>query len=204
MADLQNSVTRPLIIVFIQLFSAYRQSATLELLVRNSRWTALLPKRWPICKTQSDASSSSSLACLMMFTSLLSRYGKNVAKPRYEPKDAQFIKKFLHLSESSFWPRFFVLSFIITFYSSYVKILVEPNCGQKDGQFIKHWHTSLNDRFQLVLPQGFKSSFSFSYLVLSIIVTLWSFYGEIVAEPCYCPRNNQFPKHCQTPPNNRF
>ena len=31
MADLQNSVTRPLIIVFIQLFSAYRQSATLEL-----------------------------------------------------------------------------------------------------------------------------------------------------------------------------
>ena len=34
MADLQNSVTRPLIIVFIQLFSAYRQSATLELLVR--------------------------------------------------------------------------------------------------------------------------------------------------------------------------
>ena len=37
MADLQNSLTRSLIIVFIQLFSAYRQSATLELLVRNSR-----------------------------------------------------------------------------------------------------------------------------------------------------------------------
>ena len=33
MADLQNSVTRPLIIVFIHLFSAYRQSDTLELLV---------------------------------------------------------------------------------------------------------------------------------------------------------------------------
>ena len=33
MADLQNSVTRPLTIVFIQLFSSSRQSATLELLV---------------------------------------------------------------------------------------------------------------------------------------------------------------------------
>ena len=31
MADLESSVTRPLIIVFIQLFSAYRQRATLEL-----------------------------------------------------------------------------------------------------------------------------------------------------------------------------
>ena len=33
MSDLQNSVTRPLIIVFIHLFSAYHQSDTWELLV---------------------------------------------------------------------------------------------------------------------------------------------------------------------------
>ena len=37
-----------------------------------------------------------------------------------------------------------------------------------------------------------KSSFSRCFLVLSIIVTFWSFYGEILAEPYYCPRKKSF------------
>ena len=35
-----------------------------------------------------------------------------------------------------------------------------------------------------------------------MIVTFWSFYGEILAEPYYCPKDNQFPEHSQTPHNN--
>ena len=36
-----------------------------------------------------------------------------------------------------------------------------------------------------------KSSLSSSYLVLFIIGTFWSFYGEILAEPYYCPKDRQ-------------
>ena len=83
---------------------------------------------------------------------LLSPYGKNVAKPHYKPKGAQFAKHcMLYASESSFWPRCLVLCIRTTFCRSFVKILAEPNCGSKDGQFIKHWHTPLNQRFQLDL-----------------------------------------------------
>ena len=39
---------------------------------------------------------------LIIRASLLSSYGKNVVKPRYEAKDSQFGKKILHVSESSF------------------------------------------------------------------------------------------------------
>ena len=53
-----------------------------------------------------------------------------------------------------------------------------------------------------ILSHASESSLVSSYLVLSIIVTFWSFYGEILAEPYYCPKDNQFPKHCQTPHNN--
>ena len=69
---------------------------------------------------------------LIIRASLLSSYAKNVAKPHYEPKDAQFPKYcMLHPSECSFLPRFFVLCIRTTFCRSYVKILAEPNCGQK-------------------------------------------------------------------------
>ena len=89
---------------------------------------------------------------LIIRASLLSSYGKNVAKPHYKPKDAQFAKYcMLHAFESSFWPRFLVLCIRTTFCHSYVKILAEPNWGSKDGPFIKHWHTPVNQRFQLDL-----------------------------------------------------
>ena len=39
---------------------------------------------------------------LIIIGSLLSSYGKNVAKPRYEPKDFKFRKKILHVSEAQF------------------------------------------------------------------------------------------------------
>ena len=42
---------------------------------------------------------------------LLSSHGKNLAKPYYEPEDAQFS----HVSESSFSPCFLVLSIIVKF-----------------------------------------------------------------------------------------
>ena len=66
-------------------------------------------------------------------------------------KRCSICKILLHLYESSFLPRFLVLCIRTTFCSSYVKILAEPNCGPKDGQFIKHCHTPLNHRFQLHL-----------------------------------------------------
>ena len=40
--------------------------------------------------------------------------------------------------------------------------------------------------------------------MLSIIVTFLSFYGEVLAEPYYCPQDGRFAKHCQTPVNHRF
>ena len=57
----------------------------------------------------------------------------------------------LHASESSFLPRFLVLCIRTTFSRSYVKILAEPYCSTKDGQFIKHWHPPVNQPFQLDL-----------------------------------------------------
>ena len=37
-----------------------------------------------------------------------------------------------------------------------------------------------------------------------IIVTFWSFYGEVLADPYYCSQDGQFAKDCQTPLNHRF
>ena len=37
-----------------------------------------------------------------------------------------------------------------------------------------------------------------------MIVTFWSFYVKILAEPYYCPQDGQFAKHCHTPLNHRF
>ena len=88
---------------------------------------------------------------LIIRASVLSSYGENVAKPRYQPKDSQFAKKSLHVFESSFWPCFFVLSIIVTFWSFYGKVLAEPYYCPRDGQFAKHCQTPVNHRFQLDL-----------------------------------------------------
>ena len=48
-----------------------------------------------------------------------------------------------------------------------------------------------------------KSSFSPCFLMLSIIVTFWSFHGGILAARYYCSKHGQFTKQCQTPYNNR-
>ena len=74
---------------------------------------------------------------LIIRASRLSSYGKNVAKPRYEAKDSQFGKKILHVSESSFWPWFLVLSIVVTFWSFYDEVLAEPYYYPQDGQFAK-------------------------------------------------------------------
>ena len=59
-------------------------------------------------------------------------------------------------------------------------------------------------RFQIskLHSHASESSLLSSYLVLSIIITFWSFHGEILAEPFYCPKDSQFGKHRQTPHNN--
>ena len=60
-------------------------------------------------------------------------------------------KKILHVSQSSFWPCFLVLSIIGTFWSFYDEVLAEPYYFPQDGQFAKHCQTPLNHRFQLDL-----------------------------------------------------
>ena len=59
-------------------------------------------------------------------------------------------------------------------------------------------------RFQIskLHSHASESSLLSSYLVLSIIITFWSFHGEILAEPFYCPKDSQFGKHRQTSHNN--
>ena len=46
-------------------------------------------------------------------------------------------KKILHVSESSFWPCFLVLSIVVTFWSFYDEVLAEPYYYPQDGQFAK-------------------------------------------------------------------
>ena len=56
-----------------------------------------------------------------------------------------------------------------------------PIRNQKIPNLEKNF-TSLNLRFDIV------------FWVLFIIVAFWSFYGEILAEPYYCPKDGQFAK----------
>ena len=74
--------------------------------------------------------------------------------------------------------------------TSYGKNIAKPHYKPKVKKFKKKiLHVS-------------QSSFSPCFLVLSIIVTFWSFHGEIVAEAYYRPQESQFARHCQTPHNN--
>ena len=91
----------------------------------------------------------------MMFifrASLLSSYGKNVTKPRNEPKDLQFEKIILHVSEFSFWSCFLVLFIIVTIWSFYGEVPAERYYCPQDVQFAKNCQKPLNTRFQLDLP----------------------------------------------------
>ena len=69
---------------------------------------------------------------------------------------------------------------------------LNPVRNKKICNLEKSFYTSLNLRFDLV------------FLVLSIIVTFWSFYVKVLAETYNCPQDGQFAKHCQTPLNHRF
>ena len=115
-----------------------------------------------------------------------------------------------------------MLYIIVTFWSFCGKVLAKPYYCRQDGRFAKHCQTPLNHRFQLDLwclqsERHFEAvtvKFSLNaittlnhrfHLVISfffMIVTFFSFYGEILAEPYYGPKDNQFPKHSQTPQNN--
>ena len=55
-----------------------------------------------------------------------------------------------------------------------------------------------------ILSHASESSLLSSYLVLSIIVTFWSFYGEIFAKPYYEPKDAQFARNFQTSQSLRF
>ena len=60
---------------------------------------------------------------------------------RYEPKDLQFRKEILQVSESSFWPCFLVLCIIVTFWSFYGKIVAKAYSCPRESQFAKHCQT---------------------------------------------------------------
>ena len=147
---------------------------------------------------------------LIIRASLLSCYGKNVTKPRNERKDLQFGKIILHVSEFSFWPCFLVLFIIVTFCSFYGEVSAERYYRPQDVQFARNCQKPPNPRFQLDLRclsserhfEVVTVKLSLYAITTNIIVTFWSFYGEILAEPYYCPKDNQFPKHCQTSHNN--
>ena len=83
---------------------------------------------------------------LIIIASLLSSYGKNVAKLRYETKDLQFRKKILQVSQSSFWPCFLVLSITVTFWSFYGEIVAEAYSSPQESQFAEHCQTPYNNR----------------------------------------------------------
>ena len=103
-----------------------------------------------------------------------------------------------HASQSLHSPSFWCLSSKRHFGTLTLKFLLNPITKetmtnlQNTVKRLKHCHK----------PFIFISSFSSSYFVLSMIVTFFSFYCEILAEPYYGPKDNQFPKHSQTPQNN--
>ena len=82
---------------------------------------------------------------LIIRASFLSSYGRNIAKLRYEPKDLQFRKEILQVSESSFRHCFLVLPITVTFSSCYCEDLAEPYYCSQDGQFAKQCQTPHNN-----------------------------------------------------------
>ena len=69
---------------------------------------------------------------------------------------------------------------------------LNPVTKQKIRNLEKKFYTSLNLRFGLV------------FLVLSIVVTFWSFYDEVLAEPYYYPQDGQFAKTLSDAPESSF
>ena len=66
-------------------------------------------------------------------------------------KRCSICKILLHAYESSFLPRFWRFASQRHFAALTLRFTLNPNCGPKDGQFIKHCQTPLNHRFQLDL-----------------------------------------------------
>ena len=135
---------------------------------------------------------------LIIRASIWSPHGKNLADPRYEQKDD-------HIAKYCYKPRHLRIDLVFLYLSSKghfgtltLKLLLNPITKetmtnlQNTVKRLKHCHK----------PFIFISSFPSSYFVLPMIVTFWSFYGKILAEPYYCPKNNQIPKQSQTPQNN--
>ena len=122
---------------------------------------------------------------------LLSSYGKNLAKPYYEPKDAQFARNFhpeieCHIckipsnaSKSWFSGSLCLMIIRAAFWSSYYKIRAEPHCCPKYGQFAKHSQRPFIQLFLLIyLCVSCKQHFG----VLLIIWPVWKVLPE-ASEP---------------------
>ena len=193
MTNLQNIVKSLGIFVFRKCFAADHQSGVLEVLLSNSRRTPLWPKMWPISTTLSQAF-------------FIHRFPLVYLRVSCKPQSGVFTKKFLLnqiTTEKMVSQKNIVTSLRIIvhcyFYSAH-----HQNDTLK--QLPRDCHLTLfrPRRLQIskILSHASELSLLSSYLMLSIIVTFWSFYGEILAEPYYCPKDNQFPKHCQTPHNN--
>ena len=83
---------------------------------------------------------------MMLFirASLLSSYGKNIAKPRYDQKNRPMCKVLSHASQYSYSASFLVDLIKTTFCNSYFKILVKPHYEGNDDQFAKYCQTPRN------------------------------------------------------------
>ena len=119
---------------------------------------------------------------LIIRASLLSFYGKNVAKPSYDQKDDQFAKycTVLYASQSSYSP-------------SFLCFLSNRHFGT-----LTCWTPLRTKRWPIckILSHASESSFSATLLVLTISRTLWSSYREIVTWTNHDAKDGQFAKFC--------
>ena len=125
---------------------------------------------------------------LFITVTFCSFYGEVPAERYYRPQDVQFARN----CQKPPNPRF------------QLNLRCLPSERHFEVVTVKLSLNAITKRLQIseILSHASKASFSSSYFVLSMIVTFWSFYGKILAEPYYCPKNNQFPKQSQTPQNN--
>ena len=158
----------------------------------NSRRTALLPRRWPICKTLSDARKKSFLACFSCLSSERQFGGLTVKISLILVRT----KKMTNL-QSTVTRSFVFTELSGAFYQTDIfKLLLENSC----------WTPLRRKRWPIckILSNAVEWSFSVSILLLIIRATFWSSYCEIGAKPHCGQKYGQFLKHCHRPFIHRY
>ena len=128
---------------------------------------------------------------LIIRASLLSSYGKNVAKPHYEPKDAQFAKNFY----TSLNLRVDLVFWCFPSQSHFGAFTVKFSLNLITGQKIANLQNTV--RRLIIIPPSL-------FFLLIIRASIWSPYGKSLAEPRQDQKDDQFAKYCHTPLSLRF